>query len=169
VVRAVRLLTKKDGMGFSMSDVRVGAGAEQYLWYKHHWEANYIISGRVTITHEDSGRRWELGAGDIYNVGPQDPHRGRRGAPGVAPERDELVGGDRLFRQAGGRPGVELGGGEVDQVRSRVGVAVGKAGDGAVERGARARRRPRPWPSCTRRRASRHCAGHPGPLPPRAP
>ena len=73
-VRAVRLVTAIDGMGFSMSDVRIAGGTEQDLWYKHHWEANYIVSGRLTVTDKSRERRWELGPGDIYNVGPHDPH-----------------------------------------------------------------------------------------------
>ncbi|MEE8203960.1 MAG: ectoine synthase, partial [Alphaproteobacteria bacterium] len=41
--RSARLLTKVDGMGFSLSDATLSAGAEVALWYKNHWEANYIV------------------------------------------------------------------------------------------------------------------------------
>ena len=39
---AVRLLTKSDGVGFSVSEARASAGEGSDLWYKNHWEANYV-------------------------------------------------------------------------------------------------------------------------------
>ena len=73
-VRAARLVTAADGMGFSMSDVRVAAGAEQHLWYKHHWEGNLIVEGSGRVTDQGSGQSWELAAGVLYCVGPGDRH-----------------------------------------------------------------------------------------------
>ena len=32
-------------MGFSYNENRVKQGTDLVVWLKHHWEANYIISG----------------------------------------------------------------------------------------------------------------------------
>ena len=73
-VRSARFLTAADGMGFSLHDNRVSPGEVISVWYKHHWEANYIISGRVRIVDLDHGGEWMLGPGDCYQVGPNDHH-----------------------------------------------------------------------------------------------
>jgi hypothetical protein len=38
------MLTKADAVGFGFSDVHMAAGAEAVLWYKHHWEANHVLT-----------------------------------------------------------------------------------------------------------------------------
>ncbi len=70
----VDLLTQVDGMGFSLHDVSASAGLEHLLWYKHHWEANYIVSGKINVKNMSSGEIWHLGPGAIYMVGPNDRH-----------------------------------------------------------------------------------------------
>lgn len=74
-VRTLRMLTKADGVGFGFSDVHLAAGTEAVLWYKHHWEANHIISGKGEVTDLGTGRTWALEPGMAYNVGPKDRHR----------------------------------------------------------------------------------------------
>ena len=49
--RSARFLTAADGMGFSYNENRVAGGSDAKLWYKNHWEANYIIGGK------EQGRR----------------------------------------------------------------------------------------------------------------
>lgn len=73
--RSARFLTAADGMGFSYNDNRVKKGSDALLWYKHHWEANYIISGRGELTDLTSGEKWVLEPGVLYVVGPNDRHR----------------------------------------------------------------------------------------------
>jgi L-ectoine synthase len=73
--RSARFLTAADGMGFSYNENRVAAGSDANLWYKHHWEANYIISGRGDVTDLTSGEKWPLEPGVLYVVGPNDRHR----------------------------------------------------------------------------------------------
>jgi L-ectoine synthase len=75
--RTLRMLTKVDGLGFGFSDVHFAAGAEAILWYKHHWEANHIISGAGALTDRTTGQTWKLEPGMAYNVGPKDRHRVR--------------------------------------------------------------------------------------------
>ena len=80
---AVRLLTRSDGVGFSVSEARSSAGESSDLWYKNHWEANYIRSGRGVLEDRGTGERWPLALGVVYCVGPADRHRvetTRRGA-----------------------------------------------------------------------------------------
>ena len=74
-LRSIEYLTKPDGLGFSVSDVYCSAGLEEVLWYKHHWEANYIIAGRGILEEISSGKEWELEPGMVYTVGPKDRHR----------------------------------------------------------------------------------------------
>ena len=73
--RTLRMLTMADGVGFSFSDVHFAKGAEATLWYKHHWEANHILSGTGEVKDLTSGESWELKPGMAYNVGPKDRHR----------------------------------------------------------------------------------------------
>ena len=75
--RTLRMLTKADGLGFGFSDVHLAEGAEAVLWYKHHWEANHIVSGTGAVTDLTTGQTWKLEPGMAYNVGPKDRHRVR--------------------------------------------------------------------------------------------
>jgi L-ectoine synthase len=71
----VRFLTTADGMGFTMSDVRLEAGMDDVLWYKNHWEANYVVSGTGSVQDTGSGQTWAFEPGMLYSVGPKDRHR----------------------------------------------------------------------------------------------
>jgi L-ectoine synthase len=73
--RTLRMLTKADGIGFGFSDVHFAKGAEATLWYKHHWEANHIVSGTGEVTDLTTGETWKLEPNMAYNVGPKDRHR----------------------------------------------------------------------------------------------
>ena len=72
---AVRLLTKSDGVGFSVSEARASAGEYSDLWYKNHWEANYVRSGHGVLEDRGTGEQWPLEPGVLYCVGPTDRHR----------------------------------------------------------------------------------------------
>ena len=73
--RTIRMLTKADGVGFGLSHVSLAAGAEANLWYKHHWQANHVISGTGEVTDLGRGQTWALGPSVAYTVGPEDRHR----------------------------------------------------------------------------------------------
>jgi quercetin dioxygenase-like cupin family protein len=77
LVRSARFLTAVDGLGFSYNENRIAGGYDSVLWYKNHWEANYMVSGQATLTDLSSGTEWALGPGDLYMVGPNDRHRFR--------------------------------------------------------------------------------------------
>ena len=49
-----RILVARDGLGYSLHDTVIQAGAELTLEYRHHFEACYCIAGRGDITaHSD--------------------------------------------------------------------------------------------------------------------
>ena len=64
--RARRLFRRDDGLGFSLSETTVNAGAEMQLWYKHHQEACFVIQGEAEITERDTGRAHRIGPGSAY-------------------------------------------------------------------------------------------------------
>jgi len=72
---ACRLLTKSDGLNFSISEARANSVGSSDLWYKNHWEANYVRSGNATLEDRTTGQQWALEPGVLYCVGPRDKHR----------------------------------------------------------------------------------------------
>jgi L-ectoine synthase len=76
-LRSVDLMYNDHGMGFTLYDVCCSAGFDEILWYKNHWEANYIIAGSGLLKDLSSGQTWPIEPGDIYVVGPQNRHRFR--------------------------------------------------------------------------------------------
>jgi L-ectoine synthase len=72
--RSLRLLVRDDGMGFSLSETTVEAGAELHLWYKHHLEACYCLEGEAEIEEVASGRRNALLPGTVYALDQHDRH-----------------------------------------------------------------------------------------------
>ena len=52
---AIRLLTKADGLSFSISEARAEKAGQAALWYKHHWEANYVRAGRASLEESHDG------------------------------------------------------------------------------------------------------------------
>jgi L-ectoine synthase len=74
-VRSIRMITADDEVGFSLSDVHLKAGAAADLWYKHHWEANFVLSGSGKVEDLNSGEIWALEPETLYCVGPPDRHR----------------------------------------------------------------------------------------------
>ena len=71
-----RLLLAKDGagLGFSLNETIVEAGAQLDLWYKHHIEANYIVEGEGTVEDVVTGKVYPLKPGTTYTVGKHDRH-----------------------------------------------------------------------------------------------
>ena len=69
VLHARRLLTKADGCGFSLADVRFSAGFSIDLHYKNHVEGNLIIKGVIEVTDLTKGISWDLGTGPYTRSG----------------------------------------------------------------------------------------------------
>ncbi len=74
-VRSIRILTRDDECGFSISDVRITGDWTMNLHYKNHVEANFIVSGHAKVEDLTLNKSWEVGPGMLYMVGPKDRHR----------------------------------------------------------------------------------------------
>ena len=70
-----RYLLAEDGVGFTLTETSVEAGAEQILWYKHHIEANYVIEGEGEVEILDSGEVFPLRPGSVYALDQHERHR----------------------------------------------------------------------------------------------
>ncbi len=69
-----RLITKKDGMGFSVNDTIIKAGTETTIWYKNHLEAVYCVSGNGSIEDLATGITHSISAGTLYALNNNDRH-----------------------------------------------------------------------------------------------
>lgn len=74
-----RLLTRDDGMGFSLHETWIHPGTETAIWYKHHFEAVYCIEGEGEIEAVDaagqaSGRPVRIRPGVMYALDAHDRH-----------------------------------------------------------------------------------------------
>lgn len=69
-----RLLLAHDGMGFSMHDTLIHAGAELEMWYRYHLEAVYCVEGEGEIESRESGERWPITPGTLYALDQNDKH-----------------------------------------------------------------------------------------------
>lgn len=72
---SLRLLTKADGMGFSVNDTLCKAGQCLTLQYKNHLEACFCLSGTGTLTNLATGERHVITPGVIYALDQNDAHR----------------------------------------------------------------------------------------------
>ncbi len=72
---ALRMINRSDGIGLSLSEARGAPGGNATLWYKNHWEANYVRQGTGTLENLTTGQVWQLQPGMLYCVGPTDRHR----------------------------------------------------------------------------------------------
>jgi L-ectoine synthase len=69
---SLRLLLKRDGMGFSVHHTSIPAGTKETWHYKNHLEACYCVSGAALIT--SGGVSYQIGAGSIYALDKNDRH-----------------------------------------------------------------------------------------------
>ena len=72
--RSRRLLVRDDGMGFSLSETTVAAGAQLHLQYRHHVEACYCLDGEGEIENLATGARHRIGPGILYALDEHDAH-----------------------------------------------------------------------------------------------
>ena len=70
-----RFLLAEDGVGFTLSDIRIEPGEGAQLWYKNHIEANYVIEGEGELIELDTGIAHELRPGVMYCLDQHDRHR----------------------------------------------------------------------------------------------
>jgi L-ectoine synthase len=73
--RSRRLMLRRDGLGFSLHDTTVAAGADMELQYRHHLEACYCLEGEAELTDLASGDVHAIGPGVAYALDQHDHHR----------------------------------------------------------------------------------------------
>ncbi len=72
--RSRRILLRDDAMAHSLHWTEIAAGSELTLWYKHHLEANLIISGEGEVLDIATGEVHPLGPGSLYALDKHDRH-----------------------------------------------------------------------------------------------
>lgn len=79
--RSLRMLTRADGMGFTLTQTTIEQGMEIELEYRHHLEACLCIEGELEIEELATGERHVVGAGTLYALDAHDHHVIRATAP----------------------------------------------------------------------------------------
>jgi L-ectoine synthase len=69
-----RLIFKDAGMGYSVNDTIIKAGARLDMTYRHHLETVYCIEGRGQITDMATGQTHQIAAGTLYALNAHDHH-----------------------------------------------------------------------------------------------
>ncbi|MBL0231777.1 MAG: ectoine synthase [Moraxellaceae bacterium] len=74
-----RLLTRDDGMGFSLHETWIHPNTQTPIWYKHHLEAVYCIEGEgeielVNTEGVGDGKPFAIKAGMMYALNANDRH-----------------------------------------------------------------------------------------------
>ena len=74
-----RLLTRDDGMGFSLHETWIHPDTETHIWYKHHLEAVYCIEGEgeiepVGADGKGNGQPVSIRPGMMYALNNNDRH-----------------------------------------------------------------------------------------------
>lgn len=76
-----RLIYKSDGMGYSVNDTIIKAGAELEMEYRNHLETVYCIEGEGEITDLATDTTHAIRPGTLYALNAHDRHilRANRG------------------------------------------------------------------------------------------
>lgn len=80
-----RLLTRDDGMGFSLHETWIHPGTQTAIWYRHHVEAVYCLEGEGEVELLDAdgqstGEHVALKPGVMYALDAHDRHILRAGS-----------------------------------------------------------------------------------------
>ena len=79
--RSLRMLTRADGMGFTVTQTTIEPGMEVELRYRNHLEACLCIEGAIEVEDLATGERHVVGAGTLYALDRHDRHVVRAKAP----------------------------------------------------------------------------------------
>lgn len=69
-----RILTKADGMGYTMTKTVVHPGIKQFWHYKHHLESCYCVSGTGKLTNARTDEVFDIKPDVTYVLDNHDPH-----------------------------------------------------------------------------------------------
>lgn len=79
--RSLRMLTREDGMGFTVTQTTIEQGMEVELEYRHHLEACLCVEGELEVEDLATGERHVVGPGTLYALDAHDRHVVRANAP----------------------------------------------------------------------------------------
>ena len=79
--RSLRMLTRADGMGFTITQTTIEAGMAAELRYANHLEACVCIEGELEIEDLATGEHHVVGPGALYALDRHDHHIVRANAP----------------------------------------------------------------------------------------
>ena len=71
---SVRLLLRSDGMGFSFHVTTIYAGKTIPMWYQHHLEAVFCLSGEGEIESVTDDTVHQIRPGTVYALDQHDKH-----------------------------------------------------------------------------------------------
>ncbi len=69
-----RLLLAEDGIGYSLHDTVLYAGSTTPMYYRHHLESVYCVSGRGVLTDHDTGAVHQIAEGTLYVLDGHEHH-----------------------------------------------------------------------------------------------
>jgi L-ectoine synthase len=72
--RSLRMLTRADGVGFTITQTTIEAGMEIELEYRHHVEACLCLEGELEVEVATTGERLAIGPGTVYALDAHDRH-----------------------------------------------------------------------------------------------
>jgi L-ectoine synthase len=72
--RSLRMLTRADGMGFTITHTTVEAGFHAELQYRNHLEACLCVEGALEIQDLATSERHVVGPGTVYALDRHDKH-----------------------------------------------------------------------------------------------
>ena len=77
-----RMLVRTDGVGFSVTETRIDAGAVLELEYRNHIEAVHCVEGTGSVTDLATGQEHRIAPGTLYCLDRHDRHVLRAEADG---------------------------------------------------------------------------------------
>lgn len=72
--RSLRMLTRADGMGFTVTHTTIERGMQVEVEYRHHLEACLCVGGKLEVEDLATGDRHVVGPGTLYALDAHDPH-----------------------------------------------------------------------------------------------
>ena len=72
--RSKRIILKKDGMGYSVHETTIYAGAETHIWYQNHLESVFCIQGEGEVETIPDGTIYPIRPGVLYALNEHDNH-----------------------------------------------------------------------------------------------
>lgn len=72
--RSRRFVLAREGAGFSFHDTVLYAGTETSMWYAHHIEAVYCVSGEGELVNDETGEVHRIADGTMYLLDGHERH-----------------------------------------------------------------------------------------------